>query len=107
LDKTSIDLIDISGGTYFPGAKSASDSFGSGPYFTDVSLRSRARTAKPLMLTGGFKIRDQSVDALNSNSADLIGLAGSCSTLHCLTIGKKITIQTRYFPNFSCHQTVG
>ncbi|MFQ3247234.1 MAG: hypothetical protein ACI9SP_003889 [Arenicella sp.] len=25
LDKTSIDLTDISGGTYFPGAKSASD----------------------------------------------------------------------------------
>ncbi len=77
LDKTSIDLIDISGGTYFPGAKSASDSSGSGPYFTDFALRARARTAKPLLVTGGFKTRDQSVDALNSNSADLIGLARS------------------------------
>jgi 2,4-dienoyl-CoA reductase-like NADH-dependent reductase (Old Yellow Enzyme family) len=31
LNQTSIDMIDISGGTYFPGAKSASDSAGGGP----------------------------------------------------------------------------
>lgn len=31
LDGTGIDLIDISGGTYFPGAKSACDRMGGGP----------------------------------------------------------------------------
>ncbi len=33
IDKTAIDLIDISGGTYFPGAASSSDRANSGPYF--------------------------------------------------------------------------
>ncbi len=55
LDKTGIDLIDISGGTYFPGAKSASDGAGSGPYFLYFAKRARERTGKPLMVTGGFK----------------------------------------------------
>ena len=75
LDKTSIDLIDISGGTYFPGAKSASDSAGSGPYFTAFAKRARVQTSKPLMLTGGFKTRAQAEDALSSGLADIIGLA--------------------------------
>lgn len=77
LDKTSIDLIDISGGTYFPGAKSASDGSGSGPYFIDFTKRARKLTAKPLMITGGFKTRDQAVTALSENNADVVGLARS------------------------------
>ncbi len=75
LDKTGIDLIDISGGTYFPGAKSASDKVASGPYFLDFAKRARHRTDKPLMVTGGFKTLDQAVDAISSGGADLIGLA--------------------------------
>jgi len=55
LDDSSLDVIDISGGTYFPGAKSASDSAGSGPYFLDFAKGARHRTSIPLMLTGGFK----------------------------------------------------
>ena len=77
LDETDIDLIDISGGTYFPGAKSASDSAGSGPYFLDFAAQARQRTSKPLMATGGFKTRQQTVDALVSGSVDLAGLARS------------------------------
>jgi len=57
LDRSSADLIDISGGTYFPGAKAASDGAGRGPYFIEFAKRARAVTAKPLMLTGGFKTR--------------------------------------------------
>ena len=59
LDATGVDLIDISGGTYFPGATSASDGGGSGPYFTDFAARARPRTSIPLMVTGGFKTRRQ------------------------------------------------
>lgn len=33
VDRTEIDLIDVSGGTYFPDAASSSDRVGSGPYF--------------------------------------------------------------------------
>ncbi|MGI9284393.1 MAG: NADH:flavin oxidoreductase/NADH oxidase family protein [Pseudomonadales bacterium] len=75
LDKTGVDLIDISGGTYFPGAKSASDSAASGPYFLDFAKRAREHTGKPLMVTGGFKTMDQAVNAISSGGADLIGLA--------------------------------
>ena len=75
LDKTGIDLIDISGGTYFPGAKSASDKVASGPYFLDFAKRARKRTDKPLMVTGGFKTLDQAVSAISNGSVDFIGLA--------------------------------
>lgn len=75
LDSTGIDLIDISGGTYFPGAKSASDSAVRGPYFTEFAKYARQRTKKPLMVTGGFKTLQQAVDAVSSGAADIVGLA--------------------------------
>ena len=74
LDRTSLDLLDISGGTYFPGAKAASDSAGGGPYFLDFAKHARTLTSKPIMLTGGFKTRQQAVDALGAG-IDVIGLA--------------------------------
>lgn len=75
LDGSAVDLIEISGGTYFPGAKAASDSAGDGPYFTQFAKAARQRTTKPLMLTGGFKTRAQAIDALSDGTADLVGLA--------------------------------
>ncbi|PJI86180.1 2,4-dienoyl-CoA reductase-like NADH-dependent reductase (Old Yellow Enzyme family) [Yoonia maricola] len=75
LDQTSIDMIDISGGTYFPGAKSASDSGGKGPYFADFCRAARKKTDKPLMLTGGIKTREQAMDILTAGTAEMIGLA--------------------------------
>ena len=75
LDETSLDLIDISGGTYFPGAKSASDSAGAGPYFAAFSKSARSHTTKPLMVTGGFKTIAQAVHAIEDGAADMIGLA--------------------------------
>jgi len=75
LDQSSLDLIDISGGTYFPGAKSASDGAGRGPYFLEFAKRARAVTTKPLMLTGGFKARQQAEDAVASGAVDIVGLA--------------------------------
>ncbi|EDQ32460.1 NADH:flavin oxidoreductase, Old Yellow Enzyme family [Hoeflea phototrophica DFL-43] len=75
LDATGIDLLDISGGTYFPGAKSASDSGGKGPYFLDFAKRARQVTRKPLMATGGFKTLAQASDAVSSGTVDMVGLA--------------------------------
>tara|TARA_R110002110_G_scaffold15005_3_gene68475 strand:- start:1127 stop:2335 length:1209 start_codon:yes stop_codon:yes gene_type:complete len=75
LDRSSVDLIDISGGTYFPGAKAASDGAGRGPYFIEFAKRARAVTTKPLMLTGGFKTRAQAEDAVASGAVDVVGLA--------------------------------
>ncbi|MEC5292458.1 NADH:flavin oxidoreductase/NADH oxidase family protein [Aurantimonas sp. C2-6-R+9] len=75
LDRSSVDLIDMSGGTYFPGAKSASDGAGPGPYFLKFAKRARAMTTKPLMLTGGFKTRAQAEDAVASGAIDIVGLA--------------------------------
>ena len=75
LDRSSVDLIDISGGTYFPGAKSASDGAGRGPYFIDFARRARAVTSRPLMLTGGFKTRGQADDAVAGGVVDIVGLA--------------------------------
>ena len=75
LDGTSVDIIDISGGTYFPGAKSASDSAGRGPYFIGFAKRARLVTSKPLMLTGGFKTGAQAKEAVQSGAVDVVGLA--------------------------------
>lgn len=75
LDQTSIDLIEISGGTYFPGAKASSDSSGGGPYFLDFARRARGVTNVPLMATGGFQKREQATDAASSGAVDIVGIA--------------------------------
>ena len=75
LDQTSIDLIEISGGTYFPGAKASSDGSNRGPYYLDFVRMAKEVTSVPLMVTGGFKRREQAVDALGSGTVDMVGLA--------------------------------
>jgi len=75
LDRTSIDLIDVSGGTYFPGAKVSSDGLSRAAYFLDFARQAKKVTKVPLMLTGGFKRRDQAVDAVVSGAADMVGVA--------------------------------
>ncbi len=75
LSNESIDLVDISGGTYFPGAPSSSDRRSSGPYFVDFARRARQVTQVPLMVTGGFKTRSDAAAAVASGAADLVGLA--------------------------------
>ncbi len=77
LDKTDVDLIDVSGGTYFPGAKSASDKVVPCPYFVDFAKRAQAVTDKPLMVTGGFKSLEHAVDAITSGATEVVGLARS------------------------------
>ena len=84
LDQTSIDLIDISGGTYFPGAKASSEGTSQGPYFLDFARLAREVTNVPLMLTGGFKKRDHAVDAIASGTVDMIGVARAMVLNPCL-----------------------
>ncbi len=75
LDAVDLDLIDISGGTYFPGAPASSDRKTNGPYFIDFAKRARSKTTIPLMVTGGFKRRSEAVEAVEWGAADIIGLA--------------------------------
>lgn len=76
LDQTSVDLIDISGGTYFPGAKASSESAADGePYFLEFARSAKCLTDVPLMLTGGFARRQQAVAALASGAVDMVSLA--------------------------------
>ncbi len=102
LDKAGIDLIDISGGTYFPGARSASDKVASGPYFLDFAQRARQRTSRPLMVTGGFKNKDQAESAITGGAADLVGLARALALYPDLP-NRWLAEQTSHpaFPRFS------
>lgn len=74
LNSTSIDLINISGGTYFPGAKASSDGTSGGPYFLNFAKLAKQVTEIPLMVTGGFKKRQQAIDAMESGDVDMVGL---------------------------------
>ncbi len=75
LDRTSIDLIELSGGTYFPGAKSSSDSASGGAYFVEFAQRAQTVTTIPLVATGGFKTRAEALNSLVSGAVDMVGLA--------------------------------
>ena len=75
LGDEGVDLIDISGGTYFPGAPASSDRRSSGPYFVEFARRVRTVTDTPLMVTGGFKTRREAVDAVATGATDIVGLA--------------------------------
>ncbi len=102
LDRTSIDLIDISGGTYFPGAASASDSGGRGPYFLEFASQARVRTSKPLMLTGGIKTMAQAEAALASGAVDCVGLARAfCLEPSLPKLWHERQMQQPRFPRFS------
>ena len=102
LDLSSVDVIDISGGTYFPGAKSASDGAGRGPYFLEFAKRAAAVTTKPLMLTGGFKTRAQAEDAVASGAIDIVGLARALVLEPSLpTLWKADQKPEPVFPRFS------
>ncbi len=75
LGEEAVDLIDISGGTYFPGAAASSDRRTAGPYFVEFARRARTVTDVPLMATGGFKSRREAAEAVASGAVDLAGLA--------------------------------
>ncbi|MFY0623988.1 MAG: oxidoreductase [Pelagimonas sp.] len=75
LDRKGIDLLDISGGTYFPGAQSSSERASKGPYFLDFARAARGLTSIPLMVTGGFKHHEEAEAAIIAGDVDAVGLA--------------------------------
>ena len=102
LDTSSVDLIDISGRAYFPGAKSASDGAGRGPYFIEFAKRARKMTTKPLMLTGGFKTQMQAEDAIESDAVDVVGLARALTLVPSLpNLWMSEQMPEPQFPRFS------
>lgn len=102
LDTSSVDLIDISGGTYFPGVKSASDGAGRGPYFIEFAKRARKMTTRPLMLTGGFKTQMQAEDAIESGAVDVVGLARALTLVPSLpNLWMSEQMPEPQFPRFS------
>jgi len=75
LGQHGVDLIDISGGTYFPGAASSSDRPSSGAYYAEFARRARRVTDTALMLTGGVKTRSDAEALIADGVVDLVGLA--------------------------------
>lgn len=75
LERKDVDLLDISGGTYFPGAPSSSERVSKGPYFVEFARAARQLTSIPLMATGGFKRREEAEAAVLSGDVDAVGLA--------------------------------
>nr|WP_298855249.1 NADH:flavin oxidoreductase/NADH oxidase family protein [uncultured Ruegeria sp.] len=75
LECKGVDLLDVSGGTYFPGAPSSSERATKGPYFLDFARAARALISTPLMVTGGFKHREEAEAAIVSGDVDAVGIA--------------------------------
>ena len=102
LENTSIDLLDISGGTYFPGAKSASEKASKGPYFLDYAKQARKLINKPIMITGGFKNFTQAAEALYEGNIDVVGLARAFAIMPSLPMEwQKTSPVNPEFPRFS------
>ncbi|KIC40230.1 oxidoreductase [Ruegeria sp. ANG-R] len=75
LEGKGVDLLDVSGGTYFPGAPSSSERATKGPYFLDFARAARALISTPLMVTGGFKHYQEAEAAILSGNVDAVGIA--------------------------------
>ena len=79
LSAEGIDLIEISGGTYekaaMMGAAKKKSTIEREAYFLDYIEKARNITAKPLLLTGGFRTVAVMENALEGGKLDIIGLA--------------------------------
>ncbi|MEO9635644.1 MAG: NADH:flavin oxidoreductase/NADH oxidase family protein [Parasphingorhabdus sp.] len=87
LEDASVDLVEISGGTYEQPALMGADGMeekeeqnvapstkAREAYFVDFAKAMQDAVKVPLMVTGGFRTRAAMESALNSGAADLIGL---------------------------------
>jgi 2,4-dienoyl-CoA reductase-like NADH-dependent reductase (Old Yellow Enzyme family) len=87
LEEASVDLIEVSGGTYeqpkLIGAEGmeeeekqnvAASTLMREAYFVDFALAMQDKVSIPLMVTGGFRRRDVMEQAISSGSADMVGL---------------------------------
>jgi len=87
LEEASVDLIEISGGTYeqpkllgMEGVEEeekqnvAASTMMREAYFVDFALAMQEKVSIPLMVTGGFRRRDAMEQAIAGGGADLVGL---------------------------------
>ena len=87
LEAASVDLIEISGGTYeqpkllgvegmeeVDEQQVAKSTQMREAYFVDFALAMQKKVSIPLMVTGGFRRRDVMEQAINSGGADLVGM---------------------------------
>ncbi|MEU5883214.1 NADH:flavin oxidoreductase/NADH oxidase family protein [Spirillospora sp. NPDC047279] len=81
LEEERVDLLEISGGTYespelLTGRQSTRRSTREREaYFLEFAEKVRARSAIPLMLTGGFRTRAGMEEAIGGGAVDVVGLA--------------------------------
>ncbi|MFD2578928.1 hypothetical protein ACFSTD_10645 [Novosphingobium colocasiae] len=88
LNAENLDLLEVSGGNYNAPAmigaigenqplarKKAERTLRREAYFMDYARRVRPVAKMPLMITGGFRTRDNMDEALAENATDVIGLA--------------------------------
>lgn len=87
LEQASVDLIEISGGTYEQPKllgvegieeeaeqKVAQSTRAREAYFVDFAVAMKEKVTVPLMVTGGFRLREVMEQAIENGSANLIGL---------------------------------
>ncbi|MFC4373761.1 NADH:flavin oxidoreductase/NADH oxidase family protein [Nocardia halotolerans] len=80
LDAESIDLLEISGGTYesvaFMGdTRPKASTLDREAYFLEFAEQIRADISTPLLLTGGFRTAEGTGAAITSGAVDLVGIA--------------------------------
>jgi len=88
LEQAGVDVIEVSGGTYeqpkllgMEGLEAEEDQHVAHStrmreaYFADFAIAMRQQVSIPLMVTGGFRTRSVMETAIESGSADLIGIA--------------------------------
>ncbi len=80
LDSTSLDLIEVSGGSYesqamFQLADEQTSTEQREFYFLEYATKMRELTKVPLMVTGGFRSVSAMTGALSDDACDIIGLA--------------------------------
>ncbi|MGS2805914.1 NADH:flavin oxidoreductase/NADH oxidase family protein [Nocardia sp. MW-W600-9] len=80
LDAESIDLLEISGGTYesvafMGGDATKASTRGREAYFLGFAEKIRASVSIPLLLTGGFRTAEGAGTAVASGAVDLVGIA--------------------------------
>ena len=87
LEQESIDLLEISGGTYeqpkllgvegigeYEDQNIAKSTLKREAYFVDFAIELRKKISTPMMVTGGFRHQEAMVHAIESSAADLIGI---------------------------------
>lgn len=79
LEKSGIDLIEISGGTYeapaMTGNTARESTIRREAYFLQFAEKVRKSVRVPLMLTGGFRTLNAMGNAISSGAIDIVGLA--------------------------------